>query len=129
MKFDTVCSNSLVKKELKIKFTNLRESLLKTYFWLIEDMKRMNNFSLRGERYILYNLSVPFYQKCVWQIIDFLILYLIAQKMNVDLCQYRYNNNSKLNNEKRIMGNLVNYVTKLHQLTSHVYIDRMIDAK
>ena len=71
MKFDTVCSNSLVKKELKIKFTNLRESLLKTYFWLIEDMKRMNNFSLRGERYILYNLSVPFYQKCVWQIIDF----------------------------------------------------------
>ena len=69
--FDTVCSNSLVKKELKIKFTSLRESLLKTYSWLIEDMKRLNNFSLRGERYILYNLSVPFYQKCVWKIIDF----------------------------------------------------------
>ena len=69
--FDTVCSNSLGKKELKINFTNLRESLLKTYSWLIEDMKRMNNFSLRGERYILYNLSVPFYQKCVWKIIDF----------------------------------------------------------
>tara|TARA_B100002003_G_scaffold178872_1_gene166794 strand:+ start:85 stop:864 length:780 start_codon:yes stop_codon:yes gene_type:complete len=69
--FDMVCSNSLVKKELKIKFTSLRESLLKTYSWLIEDMKRLNNFSLRGERYILYNLSVPFYQKCVWKIIDF----------------------------------------------------------
>ena len=49
--------------------------------------------------------------------------------MNVDLCQYRYNNDSELNTEKKIMGNLVNYVTKLHQLTSHVYIDRMIDAK
>ena len=70
--FDMVCSNSLVKKELKIKFTSLRESLLKTYSWLIEDMKRLNNFSLRGERYILYNLSVPFYLKCVWKIIDFI---------------------------------------------------------
>ena len=69
-KFDTVCSNNLVKKELKIKFTNLNEYLLKTYNWLVEDVKRLNNFSLRGERYILYKLSVPLYQKCVWKIID-----------------------------------------------------------
>ncbi len=70
--FDMVCTNSLVKKELKIKFTSLTESLLKTYSWLMTDMKRLNNFSLRGERYILYNLSVPFYLKCVWKIIDFI---------------------------------------------------------
>jgi dTDP-D-glucose 4,6-dehydratase len=69
--FDMVCSNSLVKKELKIKFTSLRKKKKKTYSWLIEDMKRLNNFSLRGERYILYNLSVPFYQKYMWKIIDF----------------------------------------------------------
>ena len=69
--FDTVCSNSLVKKELKIKFTSLTESLLKIYSWLMADMKRLNNFSLRGERYILFNLSVPYYQKSIWKIIDF----------------------------------------------------------
>ena len=69
--FDTVCSNSLVKKELKITFASLKETLLKTYSWLIEDKKRLNNFSLRDERYILYNLSIPFYLKYVWKIIDF----------------------------------------------------------
>ena len=69
--FDTVCSNSLVKKELKIKFTSLRESLFKIYSWLTEDMRRLNNFSLRGERYILYNIAVPNYQKNAWKIIDF----------------------------------------------------------
>ena len=69
--YDTVCSNSLIKKELKIKFTSLKESLTKIYSWLMKDMKRLNNFSLRGEQYILYNLSVPFYQKCIWRIIDF----------------------------------------------------------
>ena len=37
----------------------------------MEDVKRLNNFSLRGEQYILYNLSVPIYQKCIWRIIDF----------------------------------------------------------
>ena len=69
--FNSICSNSLVKKELKIKFTGLRESLFKIYSWLIEDMRRLNNFSLRGERYILYNLSVPTYRRYVWKIIDF----------------------------------------------------------
>ncbi len=70
-KFNHVCSNSLVKKDLKIEFTSLRKSLSKTYAWLLEDTKRLNNFSLRGEKYILYNLSVPFYKKSLWKIIDF----------------------------------------------------------
>ena len=69
--FNSICSNSLVKKELKIKFTDLRESLFKIYSWLIEDKRRLKSFSLRGEQYILYNLSVPTYQKCAWKIIDF----------------------------------------------------------
>ncbi len=69
--FDMICNNSLVKKELEIKFTSLKQSLLKIYSWLMEDKKRLNNFSLRGEQYILYNLSVPFYQKYMWKIIDY----------------------------------------------------------
>jgi nucleoside-diphosphate-sugar epimerase len=69
--FDLVCNNSLVKEELKIKFTSIKESLSINHSWLMKDIKRLNYFSLRGERYILYNRSVPFYQQYVWKIIDF----------------------------------------------------------
>ena len=69
-KFNMICSNTLVKKELKIEFTSLEKSLHKTYLWLIADKTRLNYFSLRGEQYILNNKLVPFYQKSFWKTID-----------------------------------------------------------
>ena len=81
--FDLVCNNSLVKKELKIKFTSIKESLSIIYSWLMKDVKRLNYFSLRGEQYILYNLSVPFYQQCVWKIINFFKVHINKFKQSL----------------------------------------------
>ena len=93
-KFNMICSNALVKKELKIEFTSLEKSLYKTYLWLIADKIRLNYFSLRGERYILNNQSVPFYQKGFWKTID---------------CS-----NSFINKFKQILKS-VNLLRKIHQ--------------
>lgn len=68
---DKICKNNLIKDELKIKFTNIKESLETTYLWLIKDKQRLNYFSLRGEKYILLYRSIPYYKKIFWKFIDF----------------------------------------------------------
>lgn len=71
--FNMVCDNSLIKKDLEINFTNLNESLQKTYNWLIENKtKRLNYFHLRGENFILKNMPVSLYKKFVWKLFDFI---------------------------------------------------------
>ena len=78
--FDMICSNNLIKDELKIKFTNLNESLSETYSWLINNTQHLNYFSLRGENYILNNISVPFNKKLIWKLIDLLAVSIIKLK-------------------------------------------------
>ena len=61
-----------IKKDLNIRFTSYEKSLGNTYSWLIKNPKYLSYFSLRAERFILYNLPVPDYQKILWKIIDYL---------------------------------------------------------
>ena len=90
---DKVCKNNLIKDELKIKFTNIKESLEKTYLWLTKDIQRLNYFSLRGEKYILSHRSIPYYKKFFWKLIDFsnnLVLRLKKKLKNIFFIEKLY---------------------------------------
>ena len=50
-----------------------KESLQKTYNWLIENKaKGLNYFHLRGENLILKNIPVSLYKKFVWKLFDYI---------------------------------------------------------
>jgi len=67
---DIIYANSLIKKDLNIRFTSIEESLRNTYSWLKNNPQYLNYFSLRAERFILYNHPVPGYHIIVLKIID-----------------------------------------------------------
>jgi dTDP-D-glucose 4,6-dehydratase len=67
---DVNYANNLIKQDLNNRFTSIEESLRNTYSWLKNNPHYLNYFSLRAEKYILYNRPVPGYYKIVWIIID-----------------------------------------------------------
>lgn len=69
--YNKILNNQLIKDELQISFTKLKESLDKTYLWLKQNKKSLNYFSIRGESFILLNRPIPLYKKIVWHMIDF----------------------------------------------------------
>ena len=69
-KTNEILDTSRANTEIGIEFTNLEVTLQETYSWLIEKPNRINRFSLRGERRILYGLPVPRIQKKSWEIAD-----------------------------------------------------------
>jgi len=67
-----ISSNELIKNDIKIEFTNIYNSLEKTYQWLNENKERLNYFSFLGENYILSNLNPPYYKAWFWKITNLL---------------------------------------------------------
>ncbi len=69
-RYDQVCDNSKIKKELGINFTGIEIALKETWDWLIEKPAHLNYFALRGERYILRNRPIPVLVKAYWMLTD-----------------------------------------------------------
>ena len=53
-----------------IKFTHFEESLKSIYLWLNKNPQKLEYFSLRGEKYILYNRPIPFFLNVCWKLSD-----------------------------------------------------------
>lgn len=65
---DTTHANN----ELRIDFTNIELALRETYSWLIKTPNQLNYFRLRGERRLLNNISISFWEKRLWKFMDWL---------------------------------------------------------
>ena len=81
-----VSSNLLIKEDTKIQFTNIENSLEKTFLWLNEKSDRLKYFSFPGENYILSCVNPPYYKVCFWKIINFLD---IRDKIKTKINKYK----------------------------------------
>ncbi len=72
LSYNRVFDCSKVKSELGMEFTPFGEAVNKTFLWVKENPSHLKRYALRGEKYVLNNLSIPMYAKGYWKGVDLL---------------------------------------------------------